>query len=122
MKDKEFIEELRNTAEVLKPFVRAFEKGSLRWDGTAYVKVEEETKPDPYALAWWSALNTMVGLLEGQGSKITEEQKEFIRRELCGGMGSFSDFRLDASDWKEAEKANKELAAARLRLSELLSG
>ena len=122
MKEKEFIEQLRKTAKILEPFIQSYNAGSLRWDATAYVRAAKTKKPDPYALAWWSTLNTMVGLLEGQGLEIAEEQKEYIRRELCGGMGSFSDFRLDASDWgKGAEEANKELDAARLRLSDLLS-
>ncbi|MFA5252426.1 MAG: hypothetical protein WC454_07565 [Phycisphaerae bacterium] len=122
MDKKQFVEKLRKTAEILKPFIESYKAGALKWDGIAYVKTDKTKKPDPYALAWWSILCTIADLLDAQESEITEKQKEYIRHQLCGGMGSLADFRLDASDWgKQAEEANKKLDAIRRMLSKMLN-
>ena len=122
MKKKAFIEELRSAGEILKPFIESHDAGSQKWDGSTYTKADKTKKPDPYALAWWSTLRTMADMLEAQESEITEKQKEYIQHELCGGMGSLSDFCLDTEiPGKQAEEASKELHKATSRLFKLLN-
>ena len=119
---KELIKELRNTGEILKPFIESYDAGSQRWDGSTYIKADKTKKPDPYALAWWSKLRTMADMLEAQESEITEKQKEYIRHELCGGMGSLSDFCLDTEiPGNQAEEASKELHQATSQLFKMLN-
>ena len=59
MNTREFIKQLRETAETLKPLTKSATLGSLTWNGTTYAKSNEEKKPEPYALAWWSILSTV---------------------------------------------------------------
>ena len=61
MDKKEFINQLRVTAAELKPLAESATSVGLTWSGTEYTKSSESKKTDPYALAWWSTLNTIVG-------------------------------------------------------------
>jgi hypothetical protein len=83
---------------------------SATWDGMNYVKGEERA-PDPYALAWWSILCTIAGLLEAQESPLSAKQIEYLKGVLFGGMGSLNDLCL-----KDAASINQRLEESRHRL------
>ena len=110
------ITELLNQAgELLQPFTRSVLPGSLVYDGTRYAPAAPQT-PDPYALAWWSSIQTAVALLDGLES-LTTRQLDYLRTSFCGGMGSFTDFSLEASRWgDDAVSTNARLSAIRSSL------
>jgi len=71
--------------------------------------------------AWWSSLLAMAELIDGQKEIVTGAQKDYILRELCGAMGSFSDFQLDANiSGTKASKTNQKLNKARKKLYDIL--
>ena len=112
---KKIIALLNQAAEVLQPFTRSVQPGSLVYDGTRYAPAPPQT-PDPYALAWWSSIQTVVALLDGSES-LTARQLDYLHSSFCGGMGSFSDFTLDTSHpGSDAEAANARLSSIRSSL------
>lgn len=118
---KQIIMLLNQAAEVLQPFTRSVQPGSLVYDGNRYAPAPPQT-PDPYALAWWSSIQTVVGLLDGLES-LTPRQLGYLRSSFCGSMGSFNDFSLDASHWgSDAEAANARLSMIRSALFHVLKG
>jgi hypothetical protein len=96
MNKSEFIKQLKETAEALKPLTESIMHGTLTWNGTKYAKTESEgKKPEPYALAWWSILSTVAELIDGQETPLSEKQIAYLDRLLFGGMGSFNDLSFD---------------------------
>jgi len=95
MNKREFIKQLKETAETLKPLRESATLGSLIWNGTKYAKSTEEKKPQPYALAWWSILSTIAELIDAQETPLSEKQTAYLNRLLFGGMGSFNDVSFD---------------------------
>ncbi len=116
MKTEDLIETLRATARVLQPFTLDVGPGSRVWDGRRYVE-SIGRRADPQSRMWWSVLNTIAAMLEGQGAPITPEQLSYLSRELFGGMGSFVDFAIDESLFgEEGKAANQHLGEMRDRL------
>ncbi len=119
---KQIIELFNQAAEVLQPFTRMGQPGSLVYDGTRYAPATASQSPDPYVLAWWSSIQTTVALLDGLDS-LTARQLDYLRSSFCGGMGSFNDFSLDVSQWgNDAEAANARLSSIRSLLFHALKG
>lgn len=116
MNKHELIEGLRNLAEELKPFTQEVRTGSRVWNGTAYVQTAPR-QADPYALMWWGMLTTIAELLEAQESPPSEKEVVLLRQKLFGGMGSFSDYCIDAIRFGDAAKsANQRLSEKRTAL------
>ena len=108
-----FLRLLDDAAETLRPFIKSARRGGSSWSGKEYAPVTETVEPDPYALAWFSSLHTMSGLLARQPT-LSQEQYSYLERELFGGMGSFQDFSLDPKRWgKQADAANERLGRIR---------
>ncbi len=93
-----------DSAKVLEPFIRSAKRGSLSWNGSEYAPVTEDVEPDPFALASWSTLRTISALLASQPS-LTPEQYSYLQQQFFGGMGSLTDFSLDAKRWGNKAKA-----------------
>jgi hypothetical protein len=120
---KQLIAMLRDTASVLEPLTEEVVLGAKRWNGTEYKKVEraeEERHLNPYALAWWSRLNTIADLLELQETSPTPGQQEYIKRILFGGMGSLTDFFIDPHTHRNNANVNRTLKAKLGELFEVL--
>jgi len=90
MNKSEFVRQLRIAAEELKPLTVSVSPDAATWNGVSYVRGEAKS-PNPYALAWWSILNTVADLLEAQETSISPKQIAYLDRTLFGGMGSFND-------------------------------
>lgn len=113
---------LREMADELKPFIRRAEpspspRNTPIWGGSS-----PQQPVDCYALAWWSGLADMAGLMEAQDSDLSPKQIEYLKRTLFGGMGSFSDFYLDRRDHGEpADMANQRLKEKRSKVFAVLT-
>jgi hypothetical protein len=119
MNNVEIVEGLRDLADELKPFTQEVTAGSRVWNGRAYVTAESR-KLNPYALAWWTALTSLADLIERQDSPLTQQQFEYLKKQLFGGMGSFSDFSLDRNQFGDsAPTANEKLDRKRTELYRL---
>lgn len=81
---------LRALAAELEPFTHEVQSGALVWDGNAYVK-SNPRKADSYALAWWSTLNSIADVIERQNTPLTQQQIDYLKKKLFGGMGSLRD-------------------------------
>ena len=110
MSKKEFIEQLRSTAEELKPLTESVSPGAAFWDGNHYVKGEAKI-PDPYAVAWWSILGTIADLIEAQDARLGRSQIAYLERVLFGGTGSLNDLYF-----KDTRSINERLDEKRKRL------
>lgn len=119
MDKKQLINNLRELAVVLKPFIHEPHSSSRVWNGTAYVAAEPKNM-DPYALMWWSTLCTTADLLEASESDLTESQIELLRRQLCGGMGSLNDFQINVSSLGDAARTANQLLSQKLETLYLL--
>jgi hypothetical protein len=114
------IDLLEQASAVLQPFTQDVRPGALAYDGTRYAPSAPQS-PDAYALAWWSSFQAIIALLGGFET-LTESQRDYLRRTICGGMGSFGDFSLDEKRWgASATKANHQLAQIRASFYEALS-
>ena len=82
MNIKIFTDEIRSIAAELKPFIAFSSKNSLIWNGDKYIKTNKEKSPDPYALAWWTKLNTIADLLDSQETSISKEQFKYLENVL----------------------------------------
>jgi len=99
---------LEEANAVLHPFTLDVRDNTLVYNGTAYAPYHPRA-PDPYALAWLSSFKAIIGLLGG-ARDLTAHQKSYLRRSICGGMGSFADFALDEKHWGVAAiEANRRL-------------
>jgi hypothetical protein len=102
MDKKEFIKQLRSTAEVSQPLTDSIISGSFKWNGVEYAKVEcakeDEKGPNPYALAWWSRLNTIADLIGAQSGPLSDAQIAYLNSILFGGMGSLTDLSFDSRE------------------------
>jgi hypothetical protein len=87
------IQELRATAAALKPL----SEGKLVVSTTdcSATPTKHWRDPDPYALAWWSTLVTIAGMIEAQDSPLNTRQVMLIKSALFGSMGSVGDLRFD---------------------------
>lgn len=118
----ELIKALKDLANVLQPFTKSGVAGAREWNGSAYVETSESKEPDPYALAWWSTLNTVAGLIESQEGLLADRQKQYLRHILFGGMGSLSDLHLNEDRWGQAARdANRSLQDKLCDMETLLS-
>jgi len=109
---------LRALADELKPFINEYIAGSMVLDATKgkYVPVDPR-QADRFALAWWSTISTLADILELQPGPLTAEQRDYLKRKLFGGMGSFADFSLDVRTLgAPAHTANQRLDAKRSTL------
>ena len=117
---KQLIDLLKQASAVLQPFTQDVRPGALVYDGTRYAPSSPQS-PDAYALAWWFSFQTTIALLDGLET-LTESQRDYLRRTICGGMGSFADFSLDERRWGDsALKANHQLAQIRTSFYESLN-
>jgi len=111
---------LNQAGAILQPFTCAANANSSVYDGTSYAAVAATETPDPYALAWWSSIQTTIGLLN-EVTSLTNKQLDYLLSTFCGGMGSFNDFWLDVSRWGQAaETANAQLDMIRSSLFDAL--
>lgn len=94
MNKTDFVEQLRATAEQLKPLTQSASSNAPTWNGKEYVKAGVKT-PDPYALAWWSSLNAIAELLDAQETPLNDKQIAYLDGLLFGGMGSLNDLSFD---------------------------
>lgn len=86
-----------------------------------YVDKMRGSQSHPYILSWWSNMLTIASLLEYQEVPITQSQKQYLLKQLCGGMGSFSDFSLPEDELGEsARNVNRKLSEKRECLFKLL--
>lgn len=109
MNNVEIVQGLRDLADELKPFTQEATAGSRVWNGRAYVAAEPR-ELNPYALAWWTALTSLADLIERQDTPLSQQQFEYLKKQLFGGMGSFSDFSLDRKQFGDAAAtANEKL-------------
>ena len=108
MNKREFIKQLRETAETLKPLTESAMLRSLNWNGTTYAKGTQEKKPKPYALAWWSILSTVAELIDAQETPLSEKQIAYLNKLLFGGMGSFNDMSFDLNSVGQIAKTIKD--------------
>lgn len=108
MNIKIFTDEIRSIASELKPFITSSNKNSLIWNGDKYVKTDKEKTPDPYALAWWTKLNTIADLLDAQETAINKRQFKYLESVLFGGMGSLNDFYISEKNLGEKAKIIKQ--------------
>ncbi len=107
MNKHELIQGLQNLAEELKPFTEEVRIGSRVWNGTAYVQAAPR-QADLHALMWWGILTTIAELLEAQESPPSGRQAALLRQKLFGGMGSFSDYCIDAARFGDAAKSTNQ--------------
>ena len=109
-----FISRLRAVAKDLEPLTQAATSGSMAWDGKEYKKVTTDKHPDPYALAWWSTLNTLADMIEYQQGELCPKQISYLKRVLFGGMGSLNDLWFDERRLGTiAAGVNKKLSVSR---------
>jgi len=108
------INHLRAMARDLEPLTRAAAPGDMAWDGKEYRKVTSEAHPDPYALAWWSKLNTLADMIDHQDSELSPKQLSYLQRALFGGMGSLNDLWFDERQYGQtAKEINNKLGFSR---------
>lgn len=89
MNKQKFVEQLRATADVLKPLIGSmFEILYLDKDDPGKIN---KLVPEPYALSWWMTLRNIASLIEAQEGPLSERQIIYLKRELFGGMGSLHD-------------------------------
>ena len=116
MDKADFVRQLGEIAETLRPLTRSANPGALTWDGNQYVK-GQQVSPDPYALAWFSTVTTMASLLDGQECPLSVAQIACIDRTLFGGGGSLNDLTFGPdSVGNTAETINRRLDEKRRAL------
>lgn len=102
MKKHVFVQQLRETAEILKPFTIPPSAGAKHWDGTAYI--EREPAPfHPDALAWWSTLTAIAEMIDNQDTPLSDKQIAYLNGLLFGGMGSLNDLTISAHSTQPAD-------------------
>ena len=85
--------------------------------------IANELQPfsDPSALAWWTRLDCIAGLLETEETEIGAKQLSYLGRTLFGS-GGFIDFALDEEHSGLAAKtANRRIDAKRVLLFQALN-
>lgn len=108
------ISRLRAAAKDMEPLTQAASAGSLTWNGNEYVRATSDKHPDPYALAWWSTLNTLSDMIEYQDTELSARQMSYLKRILFGGMGSLNDLWFDERQFgKLAKEINGKLSHSR---------
>jgi hypothetical protein len=86
----------------------------MAWDGNEYKRVTRETHAEPYALAWWSKLNTLADMIDYQDSELSPKQLSYLQRALFGGMGSLNDLWFDEREFGQtAREINNKLNYSR---------
>ncbi|MFZ1217894.1 MAG: hypothetical protein WAO00_01310 [Chthoniobacterales bacterium] len=122
MKQKAFVQYLRDTAEVLKPYTRLGSPGTKYWNGTAYVE-SDTTQFEPQALAWWSTLTAISEMIDHQDTPLSKKQQTYLHGLLFGGMGSLNDLSISSnSSGKNAKSVNAHLDRQRRLLFESFNG
>jgi hypothetical protein len=122
MKKTAFIQHLRETAEILKPYISPPSPGAKTWDGTAYVE-REPTLFEPQALAWWRTLTAIAEMIDNQDTPLNEKQTAYLDGLLFGGMGSLNDLSIPSkSIGKAAKSINAQLDRQRRLLFESFNG
>lgn len=105
---------LRAVAKDLEPLTKAAKAGGLSWDGRQYKRTYSDQQPDPYALAWWSTLNTAADMIDYQDGELSSRQISYLQRELFGGMGSLNDLWFDERRLgRSAKEVNDKLKLSR---------
>src|SRR5262245_39040802 len=108
------INRLRAVAKDIEPLTQAAKAGGLTWNGNEYVRATTDKYPDPYALAWWSTLNTLSDMIEYQDTELSPRQISYLERSLFGGMGSLNDLWFDERRLgKLAKEINSKLSHSR---------
>jgi hypothetical protein len=114
MQKTTLINHLRAIARDLEPLTQAATLGDMTWDGKEYRKVTSEAHPDPYALAWWSKLNTLADMIDYQDNELSPRQLSYLQRALFGGMGSLNDLWFDERHFgQRAREINHKLSYSR---------
>ena len=121
MRKTAFLQHLRETAELLKPFTIQSSPGAKHWNGTAYV--ESEPAPlEPGALAWWSTLTAIAEMIDNQDTPLSARQAAYLDGLLFGGMGSLNDLSIRSHDRKNADAINAKLDRQRRLLFQSFKG
>lgn len=108
MNKTEFVKHLRDIATEIKPLTESASSGAAVWNGTEYAKSGKIKKPDPYALSWWSILETIANLIEAQESPLNFKQLEYIEQVLFSGAGSLNDLYFDPKSLGDSAAAINE--------------
>jgi len=109
MNKQAFVEHLRETAQILKPYTSQEAPGTKRWDGAAYVE-SEATQFEPQALVWWSMLTAIAEMVDKQDVPRSEKQTSYLNGLLFGGMGSLNDLSISSrSVTDRADSLNAQL-------------
>jgi hypothetical protein len=117
MQKTALIKHLRAIARDLEPLTQAAAPGDMAWDGKEYRQVTSEAHPDPYALAWWSKLNTLADMIDYQDTELSAKQLSYLQRALFGGMGSLNDLWFDERRYGQtAKEINNKLGYSREEL------
>lgn len=117
MNKTRLVNTLRAVAKDLEPLTQATTTGGLTWNGNEYVRATTDRRPDPYALAWWSTLNTLSDMIEYQNTELSPSQISYLQRVLFGGMGSLNDLWFDERRLgKLAKEINSKLSHSREQL------
>jgi hypothetical protein len=118
---KKAVLEIRHMAELLEPYTK-INLSTHNTDEASKLIPVETAEYIAVVRAWWCSLLAMAELVSTQKEDIRGLQKDYILRELCGGMGSFADLQLDASiSGNKVDKTNQELSKARERLYNILA-
>ena len=116
MNKQAFVQQLRETAEILKPYTTLGLPGTKRWDGTEYIE-SDTTQFEPQALAWFSTLTALAEMIDNQDTPLSEKQAAYLDGLLFGGMGSLNDLSVSSEPLgKGAEPIDTRLDRQRQRL------
>lgn len=85
------VQQLRATAEPLKPLLNDVSPGTLTWNGATYAPAAVARVSDPTARLWWGCLVMVAALLEVQAEEMSMPQIELLEREFVGGLASMPD-------------------------------
>jgi hypothetical protein len=117
MNKTRLVNRLRAVAKDIEPLTQAAKAGGMTWNGNEYVRATADKQPDPYALAWWSTLNTLSDMIEYQDTELSPSQISYLERILFGGIGSLNDLWFDERRLgKLAKEINSKLSHSREEL------
>jgi hypothetical protein len=114
MNKTRLVNRLRAVAKDMEPLTQAAKAGGMTWNGNEYIRATTDKDPDPYALAWWSTLNTLSDIIEYQDTELSPRQISYLERILFGGMGSLNDLWFDERQFGQtAREINNKLRYSR---------
>jgi hypothetical protein len=92
----QLVARLRELTSVFRSMVEPQSTRPIPWDGSVRLKYPTAvTKVSADAVVWLTRLSTMEALLDYQDSPLTQQQIDYLREWLAGGMLGLSDFAFD---------------------------